>query len=142
MFFQKITFPRFFAKSQSAYQVVEAQTAPIKGIRRVGNELRLTGSINCKNYLQLIDEGRQAYKQGAKQLVVDLEDVDETSTSGLFALYSLLLIFDGEEPPVHLGGHAALAQMSHDLKTRNRRSALRFKNAAPKLKSILTEVGL
>jgi len=142
MFLQKIAFPKFFAKSQPTLQTIDYRSSSsAEVVRVVGNEIKITGPLDRKSYLQVIEAGRKVYKQGYKQLVINLERVKNISTPGLFALYSLLLIFQGQEPPMHIGGHAALSQMSHDLKHKNIGSPLQFENGSAQLVSILDQVG-
>jgi anti-anti-sigma regulatory factor len=61
--------------------------------------LRLTGDLDASSYQDLINSGRNAYKEGARNLVLDFEKVGFMSSSGLVALHSLAVIMRGESPP-------------------------------------------
>ncbi len=57
--------------------------------------LRLTGDLDASSYQDLINSGRNAYKDGARNLVLDFEKVGFMSSSGLVALHSLAVIMRG-----------------------------------------------
>jgi hypothetical protein len=57
--------------------------------------LWLRGAINHRTYLDLIAAAQQAYKRGARHLLLDLHDVNELELSGLFALHSIARLFAG-----------------------------------------------
>jgi hypothetical protein len=61
--------------------------------------LRLDGDLDASNFEILIDHGRRLYDEGARDLLLDLRSVPFMGSSGLVALHSLALIFNGQEPP-------------------------------------------
>ena len=69
--------------------------------------LRLEGDLDASNFEAVIDEGKQLYEAGARDLLVDLRAVPYMGSSGLVALHSLALIFNGLEPPDPESGWAA-----------------------------------
>ena len=69
--------------------------------------LRLDGDLDASNFEMVIDEGRRLYKEGARDLLLDLRSVPFMGSSGLVALHSLALIFNGKEPPDPESGWAA-----------------------------------
>jgi anti-anti-sigma factor len=74
----------------------------------------LTGELDASNYEQVIDVVRDAYAEGARGLVLDLEHLTFMASSGLFALHSAVRIMGGETPPDPEEGWSALHQMSMD----------------------------
>jgi STAS domain len=61
--------------------------------------LRLDGDLDASNFESLIDLGRRLYDDGARDLLLDLRSVPFMGSSGLVALHSIALIFNGQEPP-------------------------------------------
>ncbi len=57
---------------------------------------------------------RGAYDEGARGLVIDLEQLTFMASSGLFALHSAVRIMRGETPPDPEEGWSALHQMAQD----------------------------
>ena len=74
----------------------------------------LTGELDASNYEQVIDVVRDAYAEGARGLVLDLEHLTFMASSGLFALHSAVRIMGGETPPDPEEGWSALHQMAMD----------------------------
>ena len=73
---------------------------PVTSCVSMGTSMRRTS--RC-----VIDEGRRLYTEGARDLLLDLRSVPFMGSSGLVALHSLALIFNGKEPPDPESGWAA-----------------------------------
>ncbi len=73
------------------------------------------GKLDRNTYLDLIDKAREIYDSGQKFLVLDLSQVSELEISGVFALYSIAMIFQGERPLDPEGGWAAVRSMASHL---------------------------
>jgi anti-anti-sigma regulatory factor len=76
--------------------------------------ISLAGELDASNYEQVIDVVRNAYADGARGLVLDLENLTFMASSGLFALHSAVRIMSGESPPDPEEGWSALHQMAMD----------------------------
>ena len=76
--------------------------------------IALAGELDASNYEQVIDVVKNAYADGARGLVLDLEHLTFMASSGLFALHSAVRIMGGETPPDPEEGWSALHQMSMD----------------------------
>lgn len=74
----------------------------------------LTGELDASNYEQVIDVVQNAYADGSRGLVLDLERLTFMASSGLFALHSAIRIMSGETPPDPDEGWSALHQMAQD----------------------------
>jgi anti-anti-sigma factor len=85
----------------------------------------LDGELDASNYERVIEAVRDAYANGARGLVLDLEHLTFMASSGLFALHSALRIMRGETPPDPEMGWGALHEVSqdHDAATANVRLA-------------------
>ena len=77
--------------------------------------LDLDGELDASNYLDVIDHVRRLYKDGARQLVLDLSDLKFLSSSGLVSLHSAALIMRGEEPPNPELGWSAFHSIAADV---------------------------
>ena len=77
--------------------------------------LDLDGELDASNYLDVIDTVRRLYKEGARQLVLDLSDLKFLSSSGLVSLHSAALIMRGEEPPNPELGWSAFHSIAADV---------------------------
>ena len=74
----------------------------------------LDGELDASNYERVIEVVRDAYANGARGLVLDLERLTFMASSGLFALHSALRIMRGETPPDPEMGWSALHQVAQD----------------------------
>ncbi|MEM8861473.1 MAG: hypothetical protein AAGD96_24385, partial [Chloroflexota bacterium] len=119
-----------------------AEPTIVKRQPAVKNFLRPQGAIDHKNYLDVIETGKRAYAFGFKEMTLDFSQVEEISSSGLFALYSLDLIFSGQEPPAAAGGYGALRQMVNHFQSVGESSSLHFENVSAAIKTIFEEAGI
>jgi ABC-type transporter Mla MlaB component len=55
--------------------------------------LHLHGNLNITTYRRLITHAQKLHKQGVQRLVLDMQDVCELTTSGLFALHTIACLF-------------------------------------------------
>lgn len=77
--------------------------------------LDLDGELDASNYLDVIEHVRQLYRDGTRQLVVDLSNLKFLSSSGLVSLHSAALIMRGEEPPNPELGWSAFHSIASDV---------------------------
>jgi anti-anti-sigma regulatory factor len=77
--------------------------------------LSLNGELDASNYLDVIERVRRLYKEGARQLVIDLSELKFLSSSGLVALHSAALVMRGEEPPDPELGWSAFHAVASDV---------------------------
>ena len=57
--------------------------------------MKLEGELEAKNYVDVIESGKEIYEAGARDLLLDLTDLSFMSSSGLVALHSLVLLMRG-----------------------------------------------
>lgn len=77
--------------------------------------LQALGELDRFTYPDLINKARELYENGQRFLIVDISEVQEMGLSGLFALYSIAMIFQGEEPLDSEGGAVAMRSMASHL---------------------------
>jgi hypothetical protein len=104
--------------------------------------IALEGELDASNYRDLITEGRRVYAEGARTLVLDLAGLSYMASSGIVALHSLALIFEGHEPPDPEEGWQAIHEVSADVIGDHQVDALRIASAAPPIDRVLDRTGL
>ena len=105
--------PRFVAKNKSLTSIRKGQTGSQTATAVV--TLKPDKALNHRNYLAFIENGKNALKNGACQLEIDFTNVEQVTMAGLFALYSLSLLNEGNEPPPYSDGRGAINRMGLDL---------------------------
>lgn len=76
--------------------------------------LNIEGNLDASNYQVAIASAREAYEQGARDLIVDMSAVPFMSSSGIVALHTMALIFRGVQPEDSQGGWEALHSLDRD----------------------------
>ena len=66
--------------------------------------MHILGDIDASNYTFVIDKAQEAYNEGARHLVLDLEKVPYISSAGLMALHTIARIFTGQMTQTKDGG--------------------------------------
>ena len=79
--------------------------------------VRLEGELDASNYESLIAQTEELYENGTRDLLLDLENVDFVSSSGLIGLHSIALIMRGETLSDPEEGWAAFRAVSRDMIT-------------------------
>lgn len=57
--------------------------------------MRLRGDINATNFMEIVDQAREIYKNPARKLIIDLSEVPSISSTGLVAVHKIALIYSG-----------------------------------------------
>jgi anti-anti-sigma factor len=104
--------------------------------------MALAGELDASNYLRLIDDVRPLYASGARHLLLDLTDLPFLSSSGLVALYSILKVMQGEEPPDPEYGWSALHEMERGAEEGGEQNAIRLAGLRPEVAGVLQRTGL
>lgn len=79
--------------------------------------MKLEGELEAKNYLNVIESGKEIYEAGGRDLLLDLTDLSFMSSSGLVALHSLVLLMRGEEPDDPEAGWSALHAIAEEVES-------------------------
>ncbi|HLA43902.1 MAG TPA: STAS domain-containing protein, partial [Aggregatilineales bacterium] len=74
----------------------------------------LNGDLDGSNYQEVIHAAKQAQENGAKYLLIDMENVPFMGSAGLVALHSIALLMQGKELPNPDDGWSALHTMGSD----------------------------
>lgn len=98
--------------------------------------LEIHGDLDYANYLEVVEEVRNAYAHGARHLLIDLSEVAFMGSSGIVALHSAALIIAGQEPPDPEGGwqafHAIAQSQLDDIQAR-----VKLLNPQPRVEHML-----
>ena len=57
--------------------------------------MRLQGSIDASNFVQIVDKAQEIYQNPARHLILDLSGVPSISSTGLAAIHQIALLFSG-----------------------------------------------
>jgi anti-anti-sigma regulatory factor len=57
--------------------------------------MRLQGDIDASNFVQVVDKAREIYQNPARNLILDLSEVPNISTTGLVAIHKIALLYSG-----------------------------------------------
>jgi anti-anti-sigma regulatory factor len=102
--------------------------------------LQLHGELDRSNYQTVIDRAREAYDGGARDLLLDLEYVPFTGSSGLVAFHSIALLMRGETPPDPEAGWATLRSIEGEPET-GLQPHVKLLNPQPKVEKVLKMAG-
>lgn len=102
--------------------------------------LRVEGQLDGQSFMQLIDKAKELYKEGARDLLIDLTDLTYISSAGLVALHSIALLVRGEELPDTEAGWSAYRSMGKT-SAAGVQEHIKLLNPRPEVKSVLEMVG-
>jgi anti-anti-sigma regulatory factor len=57
--------------------------------------MRIQGSIDATNFMQVVDKAQEIYKNPARNLIMDLSEVPSISSAGLVAIHKIALLYSG-----------------------------------------------
>ena len=102
--------------------------------------LRVAGQLDSQTYQQLINEARDQYKAGSRNMLLDVSDLTYVSSAGLVSLHTIALLLRGESLPDPNQGWSALKSMD---RTRDGgvQKNLKLLNPRPEVSSVLDMVG-
>lgn len=61
--------------------------------------LAIQGDLDASNFQDVITKAREVYQTGARYLLIDMSGMPFMSSSGLVALHSMAMLFQGKQPP-------------------------------------------
>jgi anti-anti-sigma regulatory factor len=104
--------------------------------------MALDGELDASNYLRLVDDVRELYDSGTRHLVLDLTDLSFIASSGLVALFSVVRVMNGEEPPDPEYGWGAFHEVSRGVEEGEVQTAVQLCGAQPSVAEVLERTGL
>lgn len=70
-------------------------TVTVQQARQLVAVMRLEGDIDASNFVQVVDQAREIYQNSARNLILDLSQVPNISSTGLAAIHKIALIYSG-----------------------------------------------
>jgi anti-anti-sigma factor len=104
--------------------------------------MSLDGELDASNYLRLVDDVRDLYGSGTRDLLIDLSDLTFIASSGLVALYSVVQVMNGEEPPDPEYGWGAMREVTRGVEDGHVQTAVQLCGAQPAVAEVLQRTGL
>ena len=104
--------------------------------------MALDGELDASNYLRLVDDVRELYDSGTRNLVLDLADLTFIASSGLVALFSVVRVMNGEEPPDPEYGWRAFHEVSRGVEEGEVQTAVQLCGAPTAVSEVLERTGL
>ena len=102
--------------------------------------LQIHGELDQSNYERVVARAREAYAEGARYLLLDLEYVPFMGSSGLVAFHSIALLMRGETPPDPEAGWATLRSMDREQEA-GLQQHVKLLNPQPKVERVLMMAG-
>ena len=101
--------------------------------------MRLQGSIDASNFVQIVDKAQEIYKNPARNLILDLSEVPYISSAGLVAIHKIALIYSGGKQEVEQEGKETRPDFTHHANARKR---VKLLNPQPDVDRTLETTGL
>ncbi|MGE5463563.1 MAG: STAS domain-containing protein, partial [Syntrophothermus sp.] len=57
--------------------------------------MSVKGEINASNFIEVSDKAQELYMNPARNLIIDLSDVPDISSTGLAAIHKIALLYSG-----------------------------------------------
>jgi anti-anti-sigma regulatory factor len=57
--------------------------------------MRIQGSIDATNFMEVVDKAQEIYQNSARNLIIDLSEVPNITSSGLVAIHKIALLYSG-----------------------------------------------
>jgi anti-anti-sigma regulatory factor len=70
-------------------------TVTIQQVRELVAVMRLEGDINASNFVEIVDKAREIYQNPARNLIIDMSEVPNISSTGLAAVHKIALLYSG-----------------------------------------------
>ncbi len=104
--------------------------------------LRLQGELDASNYESVIAQTEELYADGTRDLLLDLQNVDFVSSSGLIGLHTMALIMRGETLADPEEGWAAFRAVSRDMiRTSDQETHFKLLKPQPLVRKVLDTSG-
>lgn len=100
----------------------------------------IAGHLDGQTYQDLIEKAREVVKAGAKNILLDLNDLTYISSAGLVSLHTIALMTRGEEPPDPEQGWSTLKSMD-SARDGGLQKHLKLLNPRPEITNVLEMVG-
>ena len=98
--------------------------------------MKLVGNIDASNFMEIVDKARETYKNPARYLFIDLNDVTAISSTGMVAIHKIALIYSGVPQNVEENENP---DFTH---SQEARKYVKLINPQPEVEQALTKAGM
>ena len=98
------------------------------------------GDLDGSTYRALIDAAQELYDAGTRDMILDLGQVPYSSSSGLVAIHTIVLLLRGEQLPDPEYGWGAIHAIGKDVEG-GMQEHLKLLNPQPKVDKVLERTG-
>lgn len=103
--------------------------------------MHLLGDVDSSNYTEAIVGAQEAYHEGARDLLLDLEKVPYVSSAGLMAFHTIARIFAGHSIQGGEGGRPSFRSINPK-EDAAAREHFKLLNPQPAVEQVLDVIGL
>src|SRR5436190_11041321 len=114
----------------------------VEQLDAAGAVIALDGELDASNYEGLIDTVRGLYANGTRRIVLDLSELTYMASSGLVALYSVVQVLRGQEPPDPESGWSAFHALGETLDAGSVEDEVRLAGVQPSVERVLQRTGM
>lgn len=98
--------------------------------------MSVKGEINASNFIQVSDKAQELYMNPARNLIIDLSDVPDISSTGLAAIHKIALLYSGVPQNVKQDANPDFTHSS------NARKHVKLLNPQPEVERTIETAGL
>jgi anti-anti-sigma factor len=98
--------------------------------------MRPKGDINASNFIQISDKAQELYLNPARNLIIDLSEVNSISSTGLAAIHKIALLYSGVPQKVQQDANPDFTHSS------NARKHVKLLNPQPEVEKTIEAAGL
>jgi anti-anti-sigma factor len=104
--------------------------------------LSLDGEVDGSNFESIVDQVKGLYDAGSRDLLLDLTGVTFMASSGLVALYSIVLIMRGEPPVDPESGWGAFHSIGDEVSSGSGQTQVQLAGPQPAVERVLERTGM
>src|SRR5512135_609411 len=103
--------------------------------------LKMKGDLDASNFEQVIDKAKELYSAGSRYLLLDMSEVPFMSSSGIVALHSIVLLFQGKPAHDPEAGWEVFREIERD-RASGIQPYVKLLNPHPRVVSVLQKTGM
>ncbi|RJP51087.1 MAG: anti-sigma factor antagonist [Anaerolineaceae bacterium] len=103
--------------------------------------MQIAGDVDASNYTDVINKAQEAYDDGARYLLIDMERVPYISSAGLMALHTVARIFTGQPAQAREGGRPSFRAIDPQ-KDASAREHVKLLSPQSAVEQVLDVIGL
>jgi len=101
--------------------------------------MQIKGDINASNFMEVVNKAQELFDNPARNLIIDLSEVQSVSSTGLVALHKIALVYSGVPQQVEADKDEIRPDFTH---SSNARKYVKLLNPKPEVDDELRKAGL